>query len=113
MKITTAQVFMIGAAAIPFAGAVAVTMHWGDPTAVAQLVAAGTTFWAATGAALTKPSDQVQSVVARIDTPDVLKAVVPAVSELPGVDPFTVNSQASPALKAVAEDEAVKKVSLR
>lgn len=110
MRITTAQVFLIGAALIPWAGAMAVVAHLADATTAAAVVTPTLTAWAAIGTALTKPSDQAQAVAERIDEPNVKKVIIPAVSELQGLDPLRTNNQADATLISLAADSSVPKV---
>lgn len=105
MNITTAQIFIIGSAAITFVTGVAVTLHAADPTVIAQLGAATGIFWNAVGAALTKPSDQIAAVTRNIDDPQVKAAVVPAVSNLRGLNPLQVNAQADATLRQLAASD--------
>lgn len=105
MNVTTAQIFLIGSATITFVTGVAVTLKVADPTVIAQLGAATGVFWTAIGAALTKPSDQIAAVARNIDDPQVKAAVVPAVSQLKGLEPLQVNNQADATLKQLAASD--------
>ena len=109
MKITTSQVFQIGAAILglvvvilPFAGL--------DPKMVAVIGGAVGTTWATVGGILTTPNAQINAVVANKDAPQVQTALVKAVASYPGVSEVQTNAQATPALIALAADTSQPKV---
>ena len=106
--ITVAQIFQIGTVLITFTSAIAGLYL--DPKTTSFVGASVLTAWNAIGAILTGQQSQATSVAAHIDEPNVKAIVVPAVSELEGLDPLVINSKADATLKEMAADTSIKKV---
>lgn len=106
MRLTTSQVFQIGNLLLTYAFALSLLKF--DPTTVGIVSAATLTMWNGVGATITKPSDQVNAVVAHIEDPSVKVPLVQAVSQLSGVKtPLQIDpAKATPDLLALANSTA-------
>lgn len=121
MKLTTAQVFLIGNLIIGGfvaggPGAAMLGVYHLTADAITQItVTCGFVLWAWNGIAvvLTKPSDQLAAVVARKDEPSVQTAIVTTASNYPGVQPIDINRDASPALAQLAVNTTIPKVQVQ
>ena len=104
MRITTAQLFQIGSVLITLCAVLMGLIF--DPQTTSVIAAAILTAWNAIGAILTSQGNQVQAVAARIDEPAVKQIMVPAVANLPGLQPVQTNAKADGTLKDLAASDA-------
>lgn len=106
MKISIAQIFQIGSVLITLTAVLAGLKL--DPQTTSVVSAAVLTAWNAIGAILTSPAQQIQNVASHIEDPSIKSVLVPAVANLPGINPLQINANADHVLKTLAaSDEAI------
>lgn len=105
MKITTSQIFQIGAAVIGFL-IVILPLFGLDAKTVALVGGAAGALWGTIGGILTTTTAQANAVVANKNDPATQELLTKAVASYPGLDPLQTNDRASPTLQRLAASNA-------
>lgn len=110
LNLTAAQIFAIGSIFIGLMVGILSNVSGVDPTLVASIGGAVATAWGALGTVLTGQAAQTAATIALKNQPEVQTALTQAVASYAGVENIQTNSRATPALKAMADNESFAKV---